>query len=228
MLAYKIVIEVEDSVKFNEVVFVPPVEEEVKALVITGKTYSTGKAGMISARTVNLPKINLPLRTVITEEEILPQKFAEKIDIIEKAGENVGADFGNDMSVLDKGFGKKVKSGIGISPLGKDGVRLTGREFRASGTMPGLSYKIDWEGGINRVKVSGELPRFPEGVKESATVKFRVVVLSDGTIERIFPLEKANPEFERSVLEALRSWRFNAIDKDVKQSGIITFNFQIK
>ncbi|MEN3037607.1 MAG: energy transducer TonB [Candidatus Kryptonium sp.] len=226
MLIYKITVDVEETVKFTEVVFIPPVEEQIQPVSRGGGAQGLGKSAM-AMRAINLPKINLPTRFVLTEEEILPHKFAEKIDVIERKGEIEGIGFGVGKIGTDASLGKEIKPEIGISKTGKTGIGEIKRDF-GSGLSQKLSYHIEWEGKINRVKVGGELPRFPQGVKESAIVRFKVVVLPDGTIERIFPLEKANPEFERSAFEALQTWKFNSIEEKVKQSGIITFNFRVE
>lgn len=226
MLIYRVTVEVEETVKFNEVVFVPPIEEQIR-YAKGGGAQGLGKS-TVSARVTNLPKINLPTRFVLTEEEILPHRFAEKIDVIERPGketEEMGFTFGRGGS--DASLGKEIKPEVGVSASGKSGVGEIRRDF-GSGVKSKLSYHIEWEGKINRVKVSGELPRFPHGVNESAVVRFKLIVLPDGTIERIFPLEKANPEFERFAFEALRTWRFNPIAENVKQNGIVTFNFRFE
>lgn len=228
MLIYRITIDVSESVKFAEVVFVPPVEEQIQKPSAGVKVSGSDKGSSIPVKTINLPKINLPTRFTITREEILPLKFAEKVDVIEKPGEIIGANLGRDESELGQGFKKEIKPGIGISGVRKGEIGQTSREFLGSGVVPKFSYKIEWEGKINRVKISGELPRFPQGVRESAVVRFRIIVLPDGTVERIFPLEKANPEFERAVFEVLKSWKFNPIDENVKQAGVITFNFKLE
>ncbi len=228
MLIYKITIDVEQSVKFTEVIFVPTIEEQIQKPSFGGGASRTGKTSPTAVRTINLPKINLPTRFTITEEEVLPQKFAEKIDAIERTGEITGAGFSIGKVGKDASFGKEIKPEIGVSGLSKSGIGELKKDFSGSGFSTMLSYRIEWEGKINRIKVSGEMPRFPEGVRESAIVKFKVVVLPDGTIERIFPIEKANPEFERSVFEALQSWKFNAISENVKQSGVIIFNFKVE
>ena len=93
MLLYKITIEVKESVKFAEVVFVPPVEEQVQRVSRGSGFQGLGKSAN-AVRTVNLPKINLPSRFVLSEEEILLQKFAEKIDVIEREGEIKGLGLG--------------------------------------------------------------------------------------------------------------------------------------
>lgn len=226
MLLYKVTIQVEETVKFTEVVFVPPVEEQVQKV-----NRGVGEQGFVRsgevARAVNLPKINLPSRFILSEEEILPQRFAEKIDIIEKEGKIEGFDFGIGKTGKDASLGKEIKPGIGISGSEKVGIGEIKRDFGTEVSQR-LLYHIEWEGKINRIKTVGELPRFPPGVKESAIVRFRVVVLPDGTIERIFPLEKANPDFERVAFEALRTWKFNPINENVKQSGVVTFNFKVE
>lgn len=224
MLIYKISVEVGESIKFAEVVFVPPVEEQIQPR--GGGIQGFGKSSL-PARIANLPKINLPTRLVLTDEEILPHKFAEKIDVIERRGDLGGVGFGVGKIGDDASFGKEIKPEVGISAKGKSGIGEMKRDF-GSGISQKLSYHIEWEGKINRVKVGGELPRFPQGIKESAVVRFRVVVLPDGTIERIFPLEKANPDFERSAFEALQTWRFNPISENIKQSGVVTFNFKVE
>ncbi len=227
MLIYRVTINVEESVKFTEVIFVPPIEEQIQKSTIGVKVSGSNKGASMPVRTINLPKINLPTRFTITEEEVLPLRYAEKVDTVERPGELIGANLGRDKSEVSQGF-KEVKPEVGISGIGKGEIGQTSREFLGSGIMPKFSYRIEWEGKINRVKISGELPRFPEGIRESAVVKFRIIVLPDGTIERIFPLEKANPEFERAVFEVLGSWRFNPINENVKQAGVITFNFKLE
>ncbi len=228
MLIYRITINVSESVKFAEVIFVPPVEEQIQSPTTSANVSTSGKGVSMPVRVMNLPKINLPTRFTITGEEALPLKFAEKVDVLEKPGEIIGANLGKDESGVSQGFRKEIKPEVGISGIRKGEIGQTSREFFGSGIVPRFSYKIEWEGKINRVKVSGELPRFPQGVRESAVVRFRIIVLPDGTVERIFPLEKANPEFERAVFEVLRSWRFNPIDENVKQAGVITFNFKLE
>lgn len=226
MLLYKVTIEVKESLKFTEVVFVPPVEEQVQRATRGSGFQGFGKSAN-AVKTVNLPKINLPSRFVLSEEEILPQKFAEKIDVIEREGEIKGLGLGVGKIGEDASFGKEIKPEVGISGSGKAGIGEIKKDFGMK-VSPRLLYHIEWEGKVNRIKTGGELPRFPHGVKESAIVRFRVVVLPDGTIERIFPLEKANPDFERVAFEALRTWKFNPINEDVKQSGIVTFNFKVE
>ncbi len=228
MLIYRVTINVEESVKFTEVIFVPPIEEQIQKLTIGVKVSGSDKDALMPVRTINLPKINLPTRFTITEEEVLPLRYAEKVDIVERPGELIGVNLGSDKSEVGQGFKDEIRPGVGISGIKKGEIEQTSSEFLGSGIVPKFSYRIEWEGKINRIKISGELPRFPEGIRESVVVKFRIIVRPDGTVERIFPLEKANPEFERAVFEVLGSWRFNPINENVKQAGVITFNFKLE
>jgi hypothetical protein len=228
MLFYKLTIEPKESVKFNEVIFAQSFEEikqdESPAQLKAGRGLKTS----IAIKTTNLPRINLPTRFTISGEGIIPsEKFAEKISDIEKPGEIAGTGTGHKGFFENASLGKEIKPELGSSERGKTGIGEIKRDF-GTGLKQSLSYRIEWEGKINRTKLKGELPKFPEGVNETAVVRFRVVVLPDGSIERIFPIEKSNPEFERSAFEALMTWKFNPIDQQFKQNGIVTFIFTVK
>ncbi len=91
-------------------------------------------------------------------------------------------------------------------------------------------FSISWE-GHQREKVSGELPKFPEGVNRASTVKLTFEVAPDGVVIFASPSTKGVPELEKVSLEALRKWRFNALDPSMpqmKQRGEITFVFTLK
>jgi TonB family protein len=61
-----------------------------------------------------------------------------------------------------------------------------------------------------------------------AVITFRFEVNPDGSLGRVFPLKKMNPELEREVRRTLRSWRFSRLPSGVPQEpqwGNITFRF---
>jgi TonB family protein len=63
---------------------------------------------------------------------------------------------------------------------------------------------------------------------EEAVISVRFEVHPDGSLGRIIPLRKMNPELEREVMRTLRSWRFSRLPSGVPQEpqwGIITFRF---
>jgi len=91
-------------------------------------------------------------------------------------------------------------------------------------------FAISWE-GQQRVKISGDLPVFPPGVNRAATVKLTFEVAPDGVVNFASPSTKGVPELEQVSIEALRKWRFNALDPSMpqmKQRGEITFIFTLK
>lgn len=91
-------------------------------------------------------------------------------------------------------------------------------------------FSINWE-GQQRVKTSGDLPKFPSGVNRAATVTLTFEVAPDGVVSFASPTTKGVPELEQVSIEALRKWRFNVLDlsmPQVKQRGEITFVFTLK
>lgn len=120
-----------------------------------------------------------------------------------KGDENVGTQNGESwgMGLGNKGTGKGLGSGFG---------------------------DIEWGGGGNRVVLVKHVPKFPKNVKTSATIKVKFYVLPDGSVSKIIPLQKADPELERAVIEALKKWRFNPIKSDVVMVGTIPITFILR
>ncbi|MFH0764829.1 MAG: energy transducer TonB [Calditrichota bacterium] len=91
-------------------------------------------------------------------------------------------------------------------------------------------FDISWEGPV-RVKLAGELPAFPPELNRAATVRLEIVVTPSGDIANITPVTKGLPELEKVSLEALRTWRFNRLDRALaqeNQKGVVTFKFELK
>ncbi len=113
---------------------------------------------------------------------------------------------------------------------GKDGDPM-GRGIGDIGTGRGAGSgfgDIEWGGGGNRTVLSKHIPKFPRGVKTSAQITLRFEVLPDGTVSKIIPLQKADPELEKAAIEALRKWRFNPLNNDVVMIGIIPMTFMLR
>ncbi len=87
---------------------------------------------------------------------------------------------------------------------------------------------IEWGGGGNRIVVSKHLPKFPRGVNTAAQIKLRFEVMPDGTVRKIIPLQKADPELEAAAINALKKWRFNKLESDVVMVGIIPMTFMLR
>lgn len=87
-------------------------------------------------------------------------------------------------------------------------------------------YELKWEGDIERSPMVQPLPDNTTGSEATITIRFEVK--PDGTLGRIIPLKKMNPELEREVMSTLRSWRFSELPSGVPQQsqwGTITFRF---
>lgn len=90
-------------------------------------------------------------------------------------------------------------------------------------------YELNWEGNIER---SPMVQPLPDNITDNeATITIRFEVKADGSIGRIVPLKKMNPELEREVMKTLRSWRFSRLPSGVPQQsqwGTITFRFVLE
>jgi len=87
-------------------------------------------------------------------------------------------------------------------------------------------YDLRWEGDLDRSPMVQPLPENTENVEAVIAVRFEV--FPDGTIGRIIPERKMNPELEREVFRTLRNWRFSRLPSGVPQEpqwGTITFRF---
>jgi protein TonB len=78
----------------------------------------------------------------------------------------------------------------------------------------GIEYKI--------------LPQYPENIQKNVDVKIKFDVLPAGKTANIMVIKKADPELEKVSIEALYQWKFSPINRDVIQTGYITFIFQLK
>lgn len=90
-------------------------------------------------------------------------------------------------------------------------------------------YELKWEGDIERNPMVQPLPTNTTDAEATITIRFEVQ--PDGTVGRIIPLKKMNPELEREVMKTLRSWRFSRLPSGVPQQsqwGTITFRFVLE
>ncbi|MEX2403834.1 MAG: hypothetical protein WD625_06850 [Balneolales bacterium] len=87
-------------------------------------------------------------------------------------------------------------------------------------------FDLEWEGDIDRSPVSQPMPSYTVDVEAVITVRFQV--MPDGTVGRLQPLMRMNPELEREVFNTLRRWRFSRLPSGVPQEpqfGTVTFRF---
>ena len=87
-------------------------------------------------------------------------------------------------------------------------------------------YELKWEGDLEREPMSQPLPSNKANTEAVISVRFEV--RPDGTVGRIIPLKKMNPELEQEVQRTLRSWIFSRLPSGAPQQaqwGTITFRF---
>lgn len=99
---------------------------------------------------------------------------------------------------------------------------------QGTGQTPDRSapYDLQWEGELNRSPMVQPLPA--NNTNEEAVITIRFEVHPDGSLGRVMPMRKMNPELEREVMRTLRSWRFSRLPSGVPQEpqwGTITFRF---
>ncbi|MDZ7721028.1 MAG: TonB family protein [Balneolaceae bacterium] len=90
-------------------------------------------------------------------------------------------------------------------------------------------YDLQWEGELNRTPMVQPLP--DNQTNEEAVITIRFEVHPDGSLGRVIPLKKMNPELEREVMRTLRSWRFSRLPSGAPQEpqwGTITFRFVLE
>jgi hypothetical protein len=128
-----------------------------------------------------------------------------------------------------------ASSGIGSAGKPAPGLYGTGgrggTDFYGNGEGGGIGYSMKWLAGGTRRKISGELPKYPDGAKVEAEIRFFAVVDPTGAIEALHPAQKADSRLEDAALKEIRYWRFEPLkpsQPQVDQTCEITFLFTLK
>lgn len=113
----------------------------------------------------------------------------------------------------------------------EDGAAGDPNVDQGPGNTPDKSapYDLQWEGELNRTPMVQPLP--DNQTNEEAVITIRFEVHPDGSLGRVIPLKKMNPELEREVMRTLRSWRFSRLPSGAPQEpqwGTITFRFVLE
>lgn len=186
-----------------------PVEEQESTTEETTKPVDVpDQVEEVEEQEVKTPETDKvdPQKETSTEEEkevTVPPK-SEKDEIQQEGAENSGDEQGNTGELnADQG---------------------TGNEQQKS-----APYELKWEGDIERNPMVQPLPDNTTGSEATITIRFEVK--PDGSVGRIIPVKKMNPELEREVMRTLRSWRFSRLPSGVprqSQWGTITFRFVLE
>jgi len=81
---------------------------------------------------------------------------------------------------------------------------------------------------LNRKVLYRKIPVYPDGVEKTAFITLQFEVLPDGRVGQIYILKRTDPILEKISIEALKQWRFSTILGSEKQSGQITFKYEIQ
>ncbi|MCI0707669.1 MAG: energy transducer TonB [Ignavibacteriae bacterium] len=111
----------------------------------------------------------------------------------------------------------------GTGPLGSSGV--------GADIDRGASYSIQWLDGGSRKRISGDLPRYPEGVNVQAQIKILTMVMPDGSVKAVQPEQKGNTKLEDAAMKAVRLWKFEPLrstQPQLEQNAVVTFLFRLK
>ncbi len=185
---------------------------------------------------VNQPKaepVNLPKRRMLEEEKpeaihresgkLTPNMQVEKIPLRRDAlaeDEPVATTPGGTA-------GEKAQVGASEVPLGDKELAPTGEVGSATEALP---YSIEGDAAQRRI-LNQVIPQYPSGLQREAVVRIRFIVLPDGRISQMIPVQKGDPTLEEITLQALRKWRFSPLTPSAEQrnvQGIITFRYELR
>lgn len=173
-----------------------------------------------TAKPVNLPD---------QEEEIEDEETVEtpETDVINPEVEEETEDVVEEIAPPKTQEAEEITEGVEDSG-DEEGAAGDPNVDQGPGNTPDKSapYDLQWEGELNRNPMVQPLP--DNQTNEEAVITIRFEVHPDGSLGRVIPLKKMNPELEREVMRTLRSWRFSRLPSGVPQEpqwGTITFRF---
>ena len=180
--------------------------------------------------------IDLPTRRFAAGEEVIHVPPSTKMMADDQPGKIVGR-------VAETSTGKKergVGSGIGQKeepPVPGDGgspgeaTDQPGMMSAGGNVGKNVSVSMQWgDGGIRR-KISGALPEYPSGVKVEAQIRIELVVLPDGSVKSLRPVQKGNTKLEEAAMRETRLWMFEPLSESTPQRNqtcLVTFNFRLR
>jgi hypothetical protein len=196
---------------------------------------SSGGAGAVISG-LRRSNVELPVRKFSGPDEILKTGATRKLDVEERP-------VPSRVQIADGSRGQKergVSTGIGEKEIfrtpGKgEGIGDVSSPLAEGASMgsvgSSVSVSMQWTDGGTRRKLSGNLPAYPPGVNVEAQIKIEAVVVPDGSVKSLKPVQKANTKLEEAALKEVRLWKFEALKASVSQRDqtcLITFNFRLQ
>jgi TonB family protein len=184
------------------------------------KQYSQGNSGNIIPK-----KVELPPAAVSQPENLYSQEFKELAMSTSKQTEDIGnVQQPIQSNIAAKGIKRELEEKPDLGDEGDFLNSLSERLTRGDNVSP---YIL--EGEISsRTILHKQIPEYPQGIQKNARVKIKFQVTAPGEVANVVLVQKADPILDRISVEAIKKWRFNAIEQEVKQTGFITFIYQIK
>ncbi len=182
-----------------------------------GNLAEEGKKHKGSTPTTNLDDAKIAAKTKATKNPATAE-FGESANLIamnelEADKALAGEEGGRDNGSIGTKEGSPTGSGLGDKGSG----RGAGHGFG----------NIEWGGGGNRKLVNKVTPKFPKNSQFHASMKFKLVVQSNGIVSRVIPLQKSDPLLEKEAIRALSLWRFNPLEEGQEMQGTIDLNFTL-
>jgi outer membrane biosynthesis protein TonB len=178
----------------------------------------------------------LPERALNTGDDVLHVPAAKKLDVDERPRPGVVSNLtparrekeaGIAAGVQNRENAREPGQGTGLAAVTEPGTL----ETMGQGSGTAVSYYMQWSDGGTRRKISGALPEYPRGANVEAQIKLGAVVLPDGTIKSLKPLQKGNTRLEEAAMKEVRLWRFEPLKSSVpqrEQACSIAFNFRLR
>lgn len=116
-----------------------------------------------------------------------------------------------------------------LGQLGSGFTGGTGLGTKGTGTGAGNGFgDIEWGGGGNRKLEQKIIPKIPQGIRFTDTIKIQITVSADGSVKRVLPLVRGDARLESACVDALKRWRFNPIPGSRDMIGIIPFKLNLR
>ncbi len=158
--------------------------------------------------------VKLPRMRTMDERELLPATAPDKLGLREGAEDARGPGVGQKEPLEEVTVGEEKKG----TPTETPGAR-EGPQFTIEGPLAG------------RAAISRVIPKYPPGHQKEVVVKAKLVVLPNGLVSEVVPLQKGDPLLEELTVKALSQWKFNPLPPDLPQlpqEGKITFIYRLK
>lgn len=176
-------------------------------------------------------------RTRLEEEDVVPVPSVEKRAPELDGTTGISAPARTRPSTTPEASGVSTRSGGARSAAGTlpGASGLPQGVAGQSGSLPGTGlpteYAIEWSGGGTRRMISGDIPKYPEGVRVSAQIRVNAVVTPAGLVRSVVPVQKGNRLLEDAAMNAVRDWKFEPLPislPQLDQQAVITFQFRLR